>query len=99
MIINKIYKNINILKNHKILLGEKMEKFIYSQDLILSEKHLNLILEKFLSKKLYENNLITFDIYEKIKEEIDCNISEINLEFKKLLTDKKIKIQTNNEEL
>lgn len=93
MIINKIHKNINVLKTHKILLGEKMEKFIYSQDLILSEKHLSLILEKFLSKKLYENNLITFDIYEKIKEEIDDEISEINQEFKNLLKDKNIKIQ------
>ena len=70
-----------------------MEEFVYSQDLILSEKHLNLILEKFLSKKSYENNLITFDIYEKIKEEIDNEISEISLEFKNLLKDKKIKIQ------
>lgn len=70
-----------------------MEKFIYSLDSILSEKHLNLILEKFISKKLYENNLITFDIYEKIKEEIDDEISEINLEFKNLLKDKNIKIQ------
>lgn len=93
MIINKIHKNINVLKTHKILLGEKMEKFIYSQDLILSEKHLSLILEKFLSKKLYENNLITFDIYEKIKNSIDDEISEINLEFKNLLKDKNIKIQ------
>lgn len=93
MIINKIHKNINNDKNHKILLGEKMEKIIYSQDMILSENHLNLILEKFLSKKLYENNLITFDINEKIKEEIDDEISEINLEFKNLLKDKNIKIQ------
>lgn len=70
-----------------------MEKIVYSQDLILSETHLNLILEKFLSKKLYEKNLITFDIYEKIKEEIDEEISKINLEFKNLLKDKNIKIQ------
>lgn len=70
-----------------------MKKIVYSQDLILSETHLNLILEKFLSKKLYEKNLITFDIYEKIKEEIDEEISKINLEFKNLLKDKNIKTQ------
>ena len=93
MIINHIYKNINNDKTHKILLGENMEEFVYSQDLILSEKYLNLILEKFLSKKLYEDKFIIFDIYEKIKEEIDNEISEISLEFKNLLKDKKIKIQ------
>lgn len=93
MIINHIYKNINNDKTHKILLGENMEEFVYSQDLILSEKYLNLILEKFLFKKLYEDNFISFDIYEKIKEEIDNEISEISLEFKNLLKDKKIKIQ------
>lgn len=70
-----------------------MKEFVYSKDLILSEKHLNLILEKFLSKKLYEDNLIDFDIYEKIKEEIDNEILEISLEFKNLLKAKKIKIQ------
>lgn len=93
MIINHIYKNINNDKTHKILLGENMEEFVYSQDLILSEKYLNLILEKFLSKKIYEDNFISFDIYEKIKEEIDNEVSEISLEFKNLLKDKKIKIQ------
>lgn len=93
MIINHIYKNINNDKTHKILLGENMEEFVYSQDLILSEKYLNLILEKFLFKKLYEDNFISFDIYEKIKEEIDNEVSEISLEFKNLLKDKKIKIQ------
>lgn len=66
-----------------------MEKFVYSQDLIVSETHLNLLLERFLSKKLYENNLVSFDIYEKIKEKIDIEISEINQEFRKLLKDKK----------
>ncbi len=60
-----------------------MKKIVYSQDLILSETHLNLILEKFLSKKLYENNFISFDTFEKIKEEIDNEISEIRLEFRK----------------
>lgn len=60
-----------------------MKKIVYQQDLILSETHLNLILEKFLSKKLYENSLIGFDIFEKIKEEIDNEISEIRLEFRK----------------
>lgn len=60
-----------------------MKKIVYQQDLILSETHLNLILEKFLSKKLYENSLISFDIFEKIKEEIDNEISEIRLDFKK----------------
>lgn len=60
-----------------------MKKIVYQQDLILSETHLNLILEKFLSKKLYENSLISFDIFEKIKEEIDNEISEIRLEFRK----------------
>lgn len=62
-----------------------MKKIVYQQDLILSETHLNLILEKFLSKKLYENSLISFDIFEKIKEEIDNEISEIRLDFKKSL--------------
>lgn len=66
-----------------------MAKFVYSQDLIVSETHLNLLLERFLSKKLYENNLVSFDIYEKIKEKIDIEISEINQEFRKLLKDKK----------
>lgn len=60
-----------------------MKKIVYQQDLILSETHLNLILEKFLSKKLYENNFISFDAFEKIKEEIDNEISEIRLEFRK----------------
>mgnify|MGYP001480038718 FL=1 len=60
-----------------------MKKIVYQQDLILSETHLNLILEKFLSKKLYENNFISFDIFEKIKGEIDNEISEIRLEFRK----------------
>lgn len=60
-----------------------MKKIVYQQDLILSETHLNLILEKFLSKKLYENNFISFEVFEKIKEEIDNEISEIRLEFKK----------------
>ncbi len=60
-----------------------MKKIVYQQDLILSETHLNLILEKFLSKKLYENNFISFDVFEKIKEEIDNEISEIRLEFRK----------------
>ena len=44
-----------------------MKKIVYQQDLILSETHLNLILEKFLSKKLYENSLVSFDIFEKIR--------------------------------
>ena len=79
----QISKNIKIYKNHKILLGDEMKKIVYQQDLILSETHLNLILEKFLSKKLYENSLISFDIFEKIKEEIDNEISEIRLDFKK----------------
>ena len=65
-----------------------MKKIVYQQDLILSETHLNLILEKFLSKKLYENSLISFDIFEKIKEEIDNEISEIRLDFKKSLKNK-----------
>ncbi len=65
-----------------------MKKIVYQQDLILSETHLNLILEKFLSKKLYENGLISFDIFEKIKEEIDNEISEIRLDFKKSLKNK-----------
>ena len=43
-----------------------------------------------LSKKLYENNLITFDVYENIKEEIDEEISKINIEFKKLLKNKNL---------
>lgn len=60
-----------------------MKKIVYQQDLILSGTHLNLILEKFLSKKLYENNFISFDVFEKIKEEIDNEISEIRLEFRK----------------
>ena len=60
-----------------------MKKIVYQQDLILSETHLNLILEKFLSKKLYENNFISCDVFEKIKEEIDNEISEIRLEFRK----------------
>lgn len=60
-----------------------MKKIVYQQDLILSETHLDLILEKFLSKKLYENNFISFDVFEKIKEEIDNEISEIRLEFRK----------------
>lgn len=60
-----------------------MKKIVYQQDLILSETHLNLILEKFLSKKLYENNFISFDVFEKIKEEIDNEISEIRSEFRK----------------
>lgn len=93
MIINRIHKNINNGKTHKILLGERMEKFIYSRDSILSEKHLDLVLEKFLSKRLYENNFITFDMYEKIKQEIDDEISQIHFEFTNILKDKNIRIQ------
>lgn len=69
-----------------------MTEFIYQKDTILSEKHLDLILEEFLSKRLYENNLIPFDIYEKVKEEIDNEISQLKLDFQNLLKDKNIKI-------
>lgn len=65
-----------------------MTEFIYQKDTILSEKHVDLILEEFLSKRLYENNLITFDIYERIKEEIDNEISQLKSDFQNLLKDK-----------
>lgn len=86
--------NINNNKDHSILLGENMDGFVYLEDAILSEKHLNLILECFLSKKLYENDFLNFDIYEKIKEEIDDEIGQIKSEFKRLLKDKNVKIHS-----
>lgn len=55
------------------------------KDLILSDNHLDLLLEKHLSKQLYEHNLLSFSTYEKIKEEIDHEILEINQNFKKTL--------------
>lgn len=62
-----------------------MENMMDLKDLILSDNHLNLLLEKHLSKQLYEHNLLSFSTYEKIKEEIDHEILEINQNFKKTL--------------
>ena len=57
------------------------------KDLILSDNHLNLLLEKHLSNQLYEYNLLSFSIYEKIKEEINHEILEIKQNFKKIEPD------------
>lgn len=62
-----------------------MENMMDLKDLILSDNHLDLLLEKHLSKQLYEHNLLSFSTYEKIKEEIDHEILEINQNFKKTL--------------
>lgn len=62
-----------------------MENMMYLKDLILSDNHLNLLLEKHLSKQLYEHNLLSFSTYEKLKEEIDHEILEINQNLKKAL--------------
>lgn len=62
-----------------------MENMMDLKDLILSDNHLDLLLEKHLSKQFYEHNLLSFSIYEKIKEEIDHEILEINQNFKKTL--------------
>lgn len=62
-----------------------MENMMYLKDLILSDNHLNLLLEKHLSKQLYEHNLLSFSTYEKLKEEIDHEILEITKDLKKAL--------------
>lgn len=62
-----------------------MENMMDLKDLILSDNHLNLLLEKHLSKQLYEHNLLSFSTYEKIKEEIDHEILEITQNLKKAL--------------
>lgn len=62
-----------------------MENMMDLKDLILSDNHLNLLLEKHLSKQLYEHNLLSFSTYEKIKEEIDHEILEITQNLKKTL--------------
>ena len=59
-----------------------MENMMDLKDLILSDNHLNLLLEKHLSKQLYEHNLLSFSTYEKMKEEIDHEILEIKFKFK-----------------
>ena len=62
-----------------------MENMMDLKDLILSDNHLNLLLEKHLSKQLYEHNLLSFSTYEKMKEEIDHEILEITQNLKKTL--------------
>ena len=62
-----------------------MENMMDLKDLILSDNHLNLLLEKHLSKQLYEHNLLSFFTYEKMKEEIDHEILEITQNLKKTL--------------
>ena len=62
-----------------------MENMMDLKDLILSDNHLNLLLEKHLSKQLYEHNLLSFSTYEKMKEEIEHEILEITQNLKKTL--------------
>ena len=49
---------------------------------IVSSRHLDLLIESFLTRKLYDNNLIPFDIFERIKEELDEEISDVIREYK-----------------
>lgn len=51
---------------------------------IISQKHLDLIIEEFLLKKIYDKNQISYYIYEQIKEEIDKEIFQIIEDFKSI---------------
>lgn len=61
---------------------------------IISQRHLDLIIEKFLLKKTYDKNEITYYVYGQIKEEIDKEILEIIENFNHFLKSKNKDTQT-----
>ncbi|MDD3340819.1 MAG: hypothetical protein PHN72_01265 [Bacilli bacterium] len=51
---------------------------------IISQRHLDLILEKFLLKRIYDKNEISYYVYEQIKKEIDKEVFQIIEHFKNI---------------
>ena len=66
---------------------------------IVSQKHLNLILENFLLKQLYENKKITYQMYEKIKTEIDMEINNVKCSFNNFIKTRNKETRTGETEL
>lgn len=58
---------------------------IKKQPEILSEKHFRLIIERFLLKRLYEKEKISYSTFEKVKMEIDGEINYEKSSFNNLL--------------
>lgn len=63
-----------------------LEEFILQKNYTIgSSEHLNLILQQLILKKIYEKELISFNIYEKTKRNIDNEIYPIISNLNKLI--------------
>ena len=63
-----------------------LEEFILQKNYTIgSRTHLNLILQQLLLRKIYEKELISFNVYEKTKKDIDNEIYPIISNLNKLI--------------
>lgn len=63
-----------------------LEEFILQKNYTIgSGEHLNLILQQLILKKIYEKELISFNIYEKTKRDVDNEIYPIISNLNKLI--------------
>ena len=63
-----------------------LEEFILQKNYTIgSRNHLNLILQQLILRKIYEKELISFNVYEKTKKDIDNEIYPIISNLSKLI--------------
>lgn len=63
-----------------------LEEFILQKNYTIgSRNHLNLILQQLILRKIYEKELISFNVYEKTKKDIDNEIYPIISNLNKLI--------------